>query len=155
MEQTITDLPAGVYTIDVNAVRWDDAESEDCYAYIITNDANGDEVTNKVQLKYYSQYNNAHDNLFEDVVITDGKLTLGSKFSSDGQFFFGRVSLKMTSAAEGFDYEKAYDEQSAGVETVKVADKTNNGAIYNLSGQRVNNSFKGLVIKSGKKFVIK
>jgi hypothetical protein len=61
----------------------------------------------------------------------------------------------MTSAAEGFDYEKAYDEQSAGVETVKVADKTNNGAIYNLSGQRVNNSFKGLVIKSGKKFVVK
>jgi len=61
----------------------------------------------------------------------------------------------MTGPAAGFDYEKAYDEQSAGVETVKVADKTNNGAIYNLSGQRVNNSYKGLVIKNGQKYVVK
>ena len=144
MEQTITDLPAGVYTIDVNAVRWDDAESEDCYAYIITNDAEGVETTDQIQLKYYSQYNNAHDNLFEGVVITDGKLTLGSKFSSDGQFFFGRVSLMMTGAAEGFDYSKLPDaiETLDGTPAVKVRAIE----MFDVNGRRVMKAQKGLVI---------
>ncbi len=41
-----------------------------------------------------------------------------------------------------------------GISTLKVVDKAN-GAIYNLAGQKVSNDFKGLVIKNGKKFVIK
>ena len=30
-----------------------------------------------------------------------------------------------------------------------------NGARYNLSGQRVNDSYKGIVITNGKKFIMK
>ena len=37
---------------------------------------------------------------------------------------------------------------------VKTA-KNGNGLIYNLAGQRVDNSYKGLVIKNGKKLVQK
>ena len=36
-----------------------------------------------------------------------------------------------------------------------TADKLKNGAIYNVAGQQVTESYKGLVIKNGKKFVIK
>ena len=43
----------------------------------------------------------------------------------------------------------------SGIETVKAAVKVQNGAIYNLAGQKVSNSFKGVVIKDGKKFMIK
>jgi hypothetical protein len=36
-----------------------------------------------------------------------------------------------------------------------AAEKASNSAIYNLAGQKVSNDFKGLVIKNGKKFVVK
>ena len=42
-----------------------------------------------------------------------------------------------------------------GIETVKTNAKANNGAIYNIAGQRVGKDFKGLVIKDGKKMVVK
>ena len=42
----------------------------------------------------------------------------------------------------------------AGIKTVKT-EKVNNGYIYNLSGQRVDGSYKGLVIKNGQKMIQK
>lgn len=36
-----------------------------------------------------------------------------------------------------------------------ATEKASNSAIYNLAGQKVSNDFKGLVIKNGKKFVVK
>ena len=42
----------------------------------------------------------------------------------------------------------------AGIKTVKT-EKVNNGYIYNLSGQRVDESYKGLVIKNGQKLIQK
>ena len=47
-------------------------------------------------------------------------------------------------------------EQADGIEEV-VSDGTvaGNGAIYNIAGQRVSSSYKGIVIKNGKKYVVK
>jgi hypothetical protein len=42
-----------------------------------------------------------------------------------------------------------------GIDAIKTAEIANDGAIYNLAGQKVSNDFKGLVIKNGKKFVVK
>ena len=43
---------------------------------------------------------------------------------------------------------------STGIETVKkVGVKAKSNVIYNLSGQRVDASYKGIVIKNGKKYV--
>ena len=42
-----------------------------------------------------------------------------------------------------------------GIETVKDAVKANEGVIYNLAGQKVSSSFKGIVIMNGKKVVLK
>lgn len=42
----------------------------------------------------------------------------------------------------------------AGIKTVKT-EKSGNGLIYNLSGQRVDGSYKGLVIKNGQKMIQK
>ena len=42
-----------------------------------------------------------------------------------------------------------------GIQAIKSAVIDQNGAIYNLAGQKVSNDFKGLVIKNGKKFVVK
>lgn len=43
---------------------------------------------------------------------------------------------------------------AAGINTVKAA-KTQNGAIYNMAGQKVGNDYKGLVIKNGRKYIQK
>ena len=34
-------------------------------------------------------------------------------------------------------------------------DGRENAPVYNIAGQKVNNYYKGIVIKSGKKFIIK
>ncbi len=43
---------------------------------------------------------------------------------------------------------------STGISTVKTAD-VNDGAIYNLAGQKVGEGFKGIAIRNGKKVVMK
>ena len=47
-----------------------------------------------------------------------------------------------------------FDDETTGIETVRQAQPVN-GVTYNLAGQRVNDSHKGLVIKNGKKYIIK
>ena len=46
-------------------------------------------------------------------------------------------------------------DQSTGISTPVTMRVSDNGAIYNLAGQKVDASYKGVVIKNGKKFVIK
>ena len=61
---------------------------------------------------------------------------------------------------KGFDGEKIADENllkvpdPSGVNTINVV-KADNGAIYNVAGQMVTSSYKGMVIKNGKKFIQK
>ena len=171
-EQTIYNLPAGVYTVVVDAARWDNKEASGLtFAYYKTSETTAAEegsdpvkevnYAGTADLAYYGQYVMNHNNEFENVVITDGQLTLGVKFAGDdeadkGQYFFDKVKIYLTGKAEGFDYTEAYNDAVAtGIETVKTVDKANNGAIYNLAGQKVGNSFKGIVIMNGKKFVVK
>ena len=46
------------------------------------------------------------------------------------------------------------EEEATAIKSVKSA-KAENGAIYNLAGQKVNASYKGVVIKDGKKYIQK
>ncbi len=47
-------------------------------------------------------------------------------------------------------------ELPTGIQNIKAATKTiENNVIYNLAGQRVNESYKGIVIKNGKKYIQK
>lgn len=48
----------------------------------------------------------------------------------------------------------AADAATTGISNIKAA-ASNNGAIYNIAGQRVANDYKGLVIKNGKKMIQK
>lgn len=47
------------------------------------------------------------------------------------------------------------DSDPSGISTVKSNVKNENSAAFNMAGQRVNNDFKGLVIKNGRKFMNK
>ena len=48
-----------------------------------------------------------------------------------------------------------YGTDPSGINSVTTDVKNSSAAIYNLSGQRVSNEYKGIVVKSGKKYVVK
>ena len=86
---------------------------------------------------------------------------------NDAPFDFARLLIKNTKMTAGEikaqmkadfgnnDMEAYYAEGGTeGVKTITTA-ATTNAALYNLAGQRVDNSFKGLVIKNGQKFIVK
>lgn len=45
--------------------------------------------------------------------------------------------------------------ETTAVDKIDVAEANDNGAVYNISGQRVSDNAKGIVVKNGKKIVIK
>ena len=47
------------------------------------------------------------------------------------------------------------DDMTTGIGNITSAPSKDEGVAYNLAGQRVANGYKGLVIKNGKKYIIK
>ena len=80
----------------------------------------------------------------------------GSKISSCGAVFttepVTEIALKSTSG-EATDKVIYSNGSSDGISSATVATANENTPIYNLAGQRVSNSFKGIAIQNGKKFV--
>ena len=81
---------------------------------------------------------------------------------NDAPFRFARLLIKNSKMTPGeikaqmtADFP-GWEEYLSTIENVKMTDTTpQNNAIYNLAGQRVNNSYKGIVIKNGKKYINK
>ena len=66
---------------------------------------------------------------------------------TDRQYYISRYAAGSTIEING---------TPTGIETVKSnVDAIANGAMFNLAGQRVAEGYKGLVIKNGKKYVVK
>ena len=81
----------------------------------------------------------------------------------DSPFRFARLLIKNSSMSAGqikaqmtvdFPTWEEY-QQATGIEAVKVNKPTFSNTIYNLAGQRVDASYKGLVIKNGQKIIQK
>jgi len=81
----------------------------------------------------------------------------GSKITASG-FYFDTTGDATVSASdkEGNAYNLLTSGEyvAAGIKDVK-ADKIADGVIYNLAGQKVNGSYKGVVIMNGRKFIQK
>ena len=159
VEQTITNLPKGVYTIKFRG--WDNSDTSDgTYAYVKTSATpaveEGAEIDMNVNYAGYAlmESKNIPSDGIQNIVVTDGILTLGFAWGGQSQAFFEYVNLFMTGKAEGVDYAKEYGDAS-GIEIVEVNNKAQNGVLYNIAGQKVDKSFKGIVIMNGKKVVIK
>lgn len=67
----------------------------------------------------------------------------------------GYLQLTGNTAAAPVSYSINIGGGTTGIGQVEVEKATENGAIYNLAGQRVDASYKGVVIKNGKKYVNK
>ncbi len=82
---------------------------------------------------------------------------------NDAPFRFARLMIKNTKMSAGeikaqmlADFPGYEEYQSGtGIMGVNVTKTTTNGAIYNLAGQKVNDTYKGIIIKDGKKMINK
>lgn len=147
-EQTITDLPAGIYTIMINSAEWSDeftpaeSDSEERIAekeaahelnrvYVKTSDTpiyeEGQEDPEKfaasARIDHYGQYVAKHENYLTDVVVRDGQLTIGVNWANviPAQFMFDAVKIYLTGAIPGFDYAAAYKDMKEIVDEIDAA----------------------------------
>ena len=151
VEQTITDLPAGVYTIQFNA-NDNSGESDGTYVYVKTSETpaveEGAEFSVDVNTAGYAQVDNSGwDRVVENIVVTDGVLTLGFRSGTVSQPFLEWVHILMTSAAS-VDYNALYNEVAAGIETLDAtpAAKVRAIQIFDLNGRRLTKAQKGITI---------
>ena len=83
------------------------------------------------------------------------QITSGTTFPLQSMYIFatptsaaGRLTINW------LDEDGNIEEQTTAIQSVKGA-KAENGASYNLAGQKVNAAYKGVVIKDGKKYIQK
>lgn len=136
------DLPDEVFmTVD----SWTDGGFVNAQGYFIGEDINGIEVGldedsfNENKIDFHVWNNPESDISFADGNTVKTRLCI----SKAGWYYIYNVTLMS---------QDAY--KAAGISAVKAA-KTGNGLVYNLAGQRVDASYKGLVIKDGKKAIQK
>ena len=65
-------------------------------------------------------------------------------------FDANKIGIEMANPTTGY-----FTSKTTGIDHVKTADQADDGKIYDLSGRRVNESYKGIVIKNGKKYIQK
>ena len=150
-EQTITNLPVGIYTVKFGfGERNDDASNEFNLAYVKTSKIKeGEQFTDSIQPKVIGQTfpfaGATNAAIIDSVEVKDGLLTIGVNAGTGSHTFFNEVRLVLVGAVKDFDYGKAYAD---GIETIENKEAVRVRAIelYDLNGRRVTKATKGLVI---------
>jgi hypothetical protein len=173
VEQTITDLPAGIYTVSLFGTDWGnmlgdyDDESgtwsgKDALGFVFAKTSETEEpaegeaadrdinfaATATIEAAKHhglSEFSMDLEHKLTDITVTDGKLTIGFYYGNDSQYFFGDAKLTLTGAAAGFDYGKAVEDLSTGIENPATA-KVRALQLYDLNGRRIVTAQKGIQI---------
>lgn len=98
---------------------------------------------------------------FEEALVTDGTQWIikneginASIVKADG-VKISPFRAYFTGIPEGASAKLNFnDEETTGITNVNAAE-SNDGTLYNLAGQKVNATYKGIVIKNGKKYLVK
>ncbi len=167
-EQTITDLPAGMYTVTLVGTDWlnqkgeYDEETEtwsgnDALGFVYAKTSEtvdpeaGEEADREVNfagtatIEYAGEYRMDKAHNIKDIVVTDGQLTIGVYYGNDSQYFFGNAKLTLTGAATGFDYAKALEVIETNIDAAK-SNKVRAIQLFDLNGRSINKAQKGIVI---------
>ena len=115
-----------------------------------------------------TQYGNATYNISDDgtttneLIVYRGYYLGGEKFTAgdeievgDEVIVYGKLVLYNNTTPEINTGSSLYsvNNVTAGVNGINADKLDTNAPVFNLAGQRVNNSFKGIVVKNGKKFI--
>ena len=100
----------------------------------VIKEANNYTITN---VKWYlKNENNANNQTYENLINATGTENFYVKIGAGTSIY-------------------QYGTDPSGIINVKEDAVKNNGAIYNLAGQRVSKDYKGIVVKNGKKYIVK
>lgn len=115
-----------------------------------------------------TQYGNATYNISDDgtttneLIVFRGYYLGGEKFTAgdeievgDEVIVYGKLVLYNNTTPEINTGSSLYsvNNVTTGVNGINADKLDTNAPVFNLAGQRVNNSFKGIVVKNGKKFI--
>ncbi|MBR1491914.1 MAG: hypothetical protein IJ610_04085 [Bacteroidaceae bacterium] len=193
--QVVENIPAGVYTININTrtASKNNPDADGNYGFFNAQDENGvwdkyifaqvdDEAPIMVPFTVGAYNTNGFPTYITDIKIKDGqKLTIGAvehlvsgKASThtwndelgayepaafwDTNTWVRDAVLYFTAPLDDYNYAAAAEalksDIATAIETVEAAPAKDN-ALYNVAGQKVNASYKGIVIKNGKKYLLK
>ena len=151
VQQTIEDLPAGIYNIRFAFGDRDNQEIEDSYSFAI--DSNEQEYYGGcpgIGQAFPFASNDSQTSIIEDeVVVTDGILTIGVNAGDGSHTFFNEVRLLLVSPANGFDYAGEYAKLNEQIETgveAPAAARVRGIELYDLNGRRIITAQKGIQI---------
>ena len=139
-EQTIVDLPVGIYNINFQA-NDNSGESDGTYVYakLSTTPAveDGADVDMDVNFAGWCQVDNAGwSRDINGITVTDGQLTLGFTSGTVSQPFLESVSLAIVNVAEGVNYSTLLQEALSGVEIVDNTKTVRRVEMFDLNGRR-------------------
>ena len=149
VQQTIEDLPAGIYTIKFAFGDRDNQDIEDSYSFAI--DSSENEFTGEcpgIGQAFPFCTNSSQTSLIEDVIVTDGVLTIGVNAGQGSHTFFNEVRLLLT-APTTFDYAGEYAKLNEQIETgveAPAAARVRGIELYDLNGRRIFTAQKGIQI---------
>lgn len=89
----------------------------------------------------------------EDIIASKTNGTVTVKAEAGGVYYVFAVGTKM--GCFGFKFEAGNGGDTDGINTVVAGGTKADTSVYNLAGQKVNDAFKGVVVKNGKKLVQK
>ena len=117
---------------------------EESYFYAKTTDMGEDSVTSSAPSigQAFPDINSDAAPTLEEVVVTDGILTLGVQAGQESHVFFDAVKIFITGSAPGFDYGQGYTEDINDAKASKVRAV----ALYDLNGRRIMTAQKGVQI---------
>ena len=95
-------------------------------------------------------------NEFFEVNIADGEVLRTEPQMLDDADAYAAICQSIVYRSEGKVYVKGRFNSSANaIEDVKAPSLQTEGHSYNMAGQRVGKNYKGIVIKNGKKYLVK
>ena len=147
-ENTVTDLPAGVYTLKAAFGERDNATLDETGVYVRTSSTAEGEFDQISECPSIGQSFPSIKNfnvVLTDIEVTDGTLVIGINAQAGTHTFFNGLELWMTGAIAGHDYSKDFEEVATGVESAKAA-KVRSLELFDLNGRRITTARKGLVI---------
>ncbi|MBR3759303.1 MAG: hypothetical protein IKK62_12915 [Bacteroidaceae bacterium] len=156
-EQTVVDLPAGVYTIKAGfGERMGEDEDpnalQDSYFYVKTSQTAEGEVADSVTAPRIGQSFPSLNIQVQNIVVADGMLTIGVHGGPSSHTFFNDIQVLMANIAPGVNYADLYTEAVEGIEgTVAAPAQVMGIELYDLNGRRIMKAQQGVVIM--KKFM--
>ena len=132
---------------------WDKMMTETFYA-----DIEGENPQIRITTGWWDTNLTANDIQPGNELLTDngdGTWTIKVNLADNPDLVALLVDHHLLFTGSGYTLMKLYFNDTTGIQAPVATQKAVNGAIYNLSGQKVNANYKGIVIVNGKKVLMK